>query len=316
MAREKIIYNSDDNSTTKIRKAFTFYYLEYFYNKWMNRFSFPELDYQQNDFIMRKFWADGTVACINILHSAESLKALEEAGLEEVNANYLAFTPWTTGSLFNIYDYPISARPVNKRGVPFIPNKDLALDKDIVIGYAQKNKKSVLSSIQCKINELVDIEMKMRVSRKAQSQPWTFAVSPEDEKKLKQMQVAIENDEPYNFVDLIMVDKVKVLQSGAPYITDKQEQDRQKVMNDILTILGYNNVGVSEKKEHLTVNEVDSNNQEIESSGDSYKTMLEDFFARIQKAFGFKVTVVDNYEKISDNYSEDEYEEEDGEDDE
>lgn len=315
MAREKIIYNND-NSTTKIRKAFTFYYLEYFFNKWMNRFAFPELNYQQNEYIMRKFWADGTVACINILHSAESLQALEQAGLEEISADYLAFTPWTTGSLFNIYDYPTSARPVNKRGVKFIPDKDLALDKEIVIGYAQKNKKSVLSSIQCKINELVDIEMKMRVSRKAQSQPWLFAVSPEDEMKLNKMKQAIEDDEPYTFVDLLDVDKAKILQSGAPYITDKQEQDRQKVMNDILTILGCNNVGVSEKKEHLTVNEVDSNNQEIESSGDSYKSMIEDFFTRVQKAFNFKVTVVDNYEKISDNYNEDENEEEDDEDDE
>ena len=104
--------------------------------------------------------------------------------------------------------------------------------------------------------------------------------------------------------------------SGAPYITDKLEQERQKVENDILTILGYNNVGVSEKKEHLTVNEVDANNEDIEASSKSYTNLIQDGFNRIAKAFNKTLTLIDLNAKISDNKddNEDDTDKEDDED--
>lgn len=308
MSVEKLIYNEE--STKNLKAKFMFHYTEYFYNKWMNKYKFPELSYQQNEYIMKRYWAEGTVACINAQHSTKEIEVLEKEGLIDMKNDKLVFCPWTTGSLFNVYDYPISARAVNKRGVAFIPNKELKLDEEIIIGYIQKNHKSIWSSIEVKVAELVDIEMKMRVARKAQSQPWTFVGSPEDQQKLKKFKESLDNDNPYIFLDLEDPDKAKILQSGAPYITDKQEQDRQKVFNDILTILGCNNVGVAEKKEHLTVNEVDANNQEIESSSGGYKGALEDFFERINKAFKYKVTVIDLEEEMQDNIDEDEEEEE------
>ena len=183
----------------------------------------------------------------------------------------------------------------------FITTKDLEVDKEAVIGYAQKNHKSVFSSIEAKINELVDIEMKKRVARKAQSQPWMFAFSPEDYEQAKILQEQLENDEPYMFVPLEEVDKAKSLTSGAPYILDKLEQDRQKIENDILTMLGVNNVGIGEKKEHLIVDEVNANNEDIEQQSYSFKNEIEDFFDRVNKVLGFKVRIIDLNEMFKEN---------------
>lgn len=306
-------------TTQEIKNKFLFHYTEKFYNKWMSKYQVPELNYQQQEYIFKRFWSIGSIACIDVTIN-KSIQTLLEAGLiskEDLGSNELVFVDWTPGARFNTYDYPTHARAINKRGFKFIPNDELELDKEIVIIYAQKNHKSVFSSIECKLNELVDIEMKIRSARKAQSQGWMFTGSSEDEAKIKTLQDAMDDDEPYLFTTLEEVDKFKGVASGAPYITDKLEQERQKVENDILTILGYNNVGVSEKKEHLTVNEVDANNEDIEASSESYTNLIQDGFNRIAKAFDKTLTLIDLNAKISDNKDDEDNEDiEDKEDDE
>ena len=280
-------------SSGDIRKKIKFYYLEKFFNKWMNKYEFTNLNYQQKHYIMKKFWSVGTIACSQISTADETLAGLMDDGSLDMGENKIIFTPWTFAKRYNIYDFPTHIQLVNVRGVRFITPKILEIDKEAVIGYAQKNHKSIFSSIEAKIDELVDIEMKKRLSRKAQSQPWLFAFSPEDYDQAKRMQEQIENDEPYLFAPFNDIDKVKGITSGAPYIVDKFEQDRQKIENDILTMLGVNNVGIGEKKEHLIVDEVNANNEDIEQQSISFKSEIEDFFDRIEKVFGYKIEVYD-----------------------
>ena len=228
--------------------------------------------------------------------------------------NKLIFTPWTFADRYNIYDFPTMARLINTRGVKFITPDALVIDKEVVIIYAQKNHKPVYSSIEAKLNELVDVEMKKRLARKSQSQPFIFTFAPEDYEQAKVLQENLENDEPYMFMPLNESDKVKGFTSGAPYIVDKLEQDRQKIENDILTMLGVNNVGIGEKKEHLIVDEVNANNEDIEQQSYSFKSEIEDGFERVSKVFNFKVDVIDlndmfkeDEDRIDENEEEDDY---------
>ena len=301
-------------SSSDIRKKIRFYYTEKFFNKWMSKYEFPELNYQQKHYIMKKWWADGSVACSKITSVGGSLKELIMAGAIDMKENIIIFTPWAFADRYNIYDFPTHIRLVNTRAVKFITQDILELDVDAVILYAQKNHKSIVSSIEAKIDEIVDIEMKKRVARKAQSQPWMFAFSPEDFDQAKILQEQLENDEPYMFVPFQEVDKVKGITSGAPYIVDKFEQDRQKIENDILTMLGVNNVGIGEKKEHLIVDEVNANNEDIEQQSISFKNEIEDGFDRVASALGFKVHVIDMNEMFKE--AEDEVDEKDEEDEE
>lgn len=289
----KTIVQLPRKSTKDIRNKIRFFYVEKYFNKWMSKYVFPTLNYQQVNYIMRKFWSVGSVACSSIESADNILAGLMKNGDIDMGSNKLIFTPWSPAERFNIYDYCTHIRLINTRGVSFITEKELEIDKDAVIIYAQKNHKSVYSSIEAKIDEIVDIEMKMRVSRKAQSQPWMFTFSPEDRENAKVLQEQMENDEPYLFAPFNAPDKVKGIVSGAPYITDKQEQDRQKVDNDILTMLGVNNVGIGEKKEHLIVDEVNANNQDIEQQSVSFKSEIEDGFERVEKCFGYAVPIID-----------------------
>ena len=50
----KVIVKLNRKSTKDVKKKIRFFYIEWFFNKWMSKYLFPELNYQQKNFIMRK----------------------------------------------------------------------------------------------------------------------------------------------------------------------------------------------------------------------------------------------------------------------
>ena len=308
MAKE--IYYRAKASDKKIKDRIRFFYVEKFFNKWMSKYEFPELNYQQKHYCMKKWWSVGNVACSSVASADKLLAGLMASGEVDMKENQIIFTPWAFANRYNIYDFPTHATLINTRGVKFITPRVLEIDKEVVIIYAQKNHKSVWSSIEVKVEEIVDLEMKKRTALKAQSQAWFFAFSPEDFKIAKALQESLDNDDPYMFGAFNDPDRIKGIQSGAPYIVDKIQQQIDGRVNEVLTMLGVNNIGIDEKKEHLVVDEINANNEDIEQQSISFKSEIEDGFERVGKVLGFKVHVVDMNEMFKE--AEDEvYEEED-----
>ena len=307
----KTIIKLNRKSTRDIRKKIRFFYVEYFFNKWMSKFLFPTLNYQQTNYIMRKWWGDGSVACSEISKSNDILAGLMKDGEIDMGTNKLIFTPWAPAKRYNIYDYCTHVRLINVRGVKFVTNKELEIDKDVVIIYAQKNHKSVFSSIEAKVDEIIDLEMKKRVALKAQSQPWMYTFSPEDRENAKVLQEQMEDDEPYLFAPFNAPDKVKGIASGAPYIVDKIQQQIDGRVNECLTILGVQNLGIDEKKEHLIVDEVNANNENVEQQSVSFKTEIEDGFDRVKSCFSYDVPIIDMNQQITEDPEESPEEEDD-----
>lgn len=291
MAKE--IYYRAKASDKKVKDRIRFFYVEKFFNKWMSKYEFPELNYQQKHYIMKKFWSVGNVACSNISSGDPLLAGLMASGEIDMKENKIIFTPWAFAERYNIYDFPTHATLINTRGVKFITPRILEIDKEVVIIYAQKNHKSIWSSIECKVEEIIDLEMKKRTALKAQSQAWFFAFSPEDFKIAKALQESLDNDEPYMFGAFNDPDRIKGISSGAPYIVDKIQQQIDGRVNEVLTMLGVNNIGIDEKKEHLVVDEINANNEDIEQQSISFKSEIEDGFDRVDKVLGTKVNVID-----------------------
>lgn len=291
MPKEKIYRPKFSNKD--IKNKIRFYYTEKFFNKWMSKYDFIGLNYQQKHYVMKKLWAYGTIACSRVDTSDEALAGLMADKVIDMKENEIIFTPWAFDQRYNIYDFPTHVRLINTRGVKFITPDSLEVDKDVVLIFAQKNHKSVFSSIEAKIDEIVDLEMKKRLALKSQSQPWMFAFSPEDFEQAKVLQEQIEEDNPYLFVPFRDVDKVKGISSGAQYILDKLQNQLDGRVNEILTMIGVNNIGIGEKKEHLIVDEVNANNEDIEQQSYSYTSELEDCFERVSKILAHKVQVID-----------------------
>ena len=266
------------------RSKILFHYNEKFFNKFFNKFTFEGISYQQAHFMLRKFWSQGTIGCF----LRQDWKIISDKMHPE---DKIVFAPWVMNDRYNIYDFPIKLTFINTRGVKFIPDTPFTIDEDAVIGYIQRNKKPVYSSIEVKIGQLVDIEMTIRTNLKTQKFPWIIGVTPEDKEKLSHIFDKVDEDNPYVIAGVDDLKNAKALVSNAPYTLDKLYQLKQAIENEILTLLGINNIGMLEKKEHAIEDEVNANNQEIEESGNQYLDCLQEFFKRINDVLGYNIKV-------------------------
>lgn len=298
MSKSKILRN--DLTSAQVRAITKTFYLNKYYSIFMNNYKIGGLDYQARDFILRSFWGVGTIACF---------KLMENSDLIPPNEN-LIFAPYSPNN-WNIYDYPVSANIINKKGVKFFPVRPLIVDKEVILGWCQGNKKSVSQMVEYFVDKIVNIEMVIDINLHAHKMPYLVASDLEDSKKMKEIVDLLIDDNPSLFVGLNEADKIKALVSGAPYIIDKLYTLKQAEENELREYLGLNNLGGAEKKEHLITSEVDVNNEVIESSGMCFLDYMKDFFDRINKLFGSSLTIELNKPKQDEPEDEEMEDEED-----
>lgn len=268
--------------------AYQFYLTKYF-NLFMGAYKFKGITYQQQDFILRKLWAEGKISAF-IVEGTKLAEGEVPTDVNEYPNGMIAFAPFAP-FMYDIYDFPIQVNLIALRGAKFIPQTPQIVGKDVVLGYAQKSKKSVLSIVDFYLTKIVDVEMTIRVQLKSHKAPWLVATSPEDEAKLKNLFKRIESDEEVLYLSAQEIDALKVLQGGNAYIIDKLYQYKQALENELLTYLGIDNLGIMEKKEHLTNDEVASNNDLINDHSDNFLSCLQNFCKSIKEVFGYEISV-------------------------
>lgn len=250
-----------------------------YFNIWMNNYIIPELDYQQNNYIFRKLYADGTIA--GFLYK-------DVAGSDEYPNGMPVFCPYAVNTI-NLYDYPIDVSLVNTRGVPFIPATLQKVDKDVVIGWCQANKKPVRAIIDYYAERLQLCEDVIKASLNAQRMPWLLVTSPEDEKAIEELFENVMSGEAAFHVPSDFAEKVKILTSGAPFILDKLYDYENALEDELRECLGCDNLGVKNKKEHLITAEVESNDEVTKESGDIFFDEIQAFCGRYTKTCGYKL---------------------------
>lgn len=275
----KRVFKRDDGGALLTRSTIKSYYLLKYYNLFLNGYKFTGLNYQQKDFLLRKMWALGRIACFR-LSTATTKHPQGE----------IVFCPFGTATL-NIYDYPVDVSLIKLKNVSFIPTSLQKVDKDVVIGYAQRNKHSVMEMVLPLIEKIVDVEMTLRTSLKSQKTPWLVGYSPETEKQRQIIKENLDSDEPYLFLEIEDINQFKAIVSGANYNCDKLYNLKQCYENEIKEYLGINNLGVNEKKEHLIGDEINVNQEIVESHGECFLDCLKEFCERIKEVLGYEVTV-------------------------
>ena len=272
---KKLKLQSLDNSFVNRREAYG-YYMNRYYNFFMNNFHFPELDYQQNDFLLNQFWEVGTIGSF----------IAEGTRFEENPSGTLVLIPYAPAE-YNIYNFPVWITPINKRGVDFIPNRKMLVDKEVVIGWCSRNRKGVKEFVSYLVNQIVDIEMVIKLNLNAHKQPWLLIGNPEDRAKLVELFDDIMNDESHLYLDSNEADKIKILTSGGQFIIDKLYNYKQAKENELREYLGIQNLGSAQKKEHLINSEVESNNQMIDLSRDSFSDCIDEWCERVTSILGY-----------------------------
>lgn len=267
MSKKKLSYNIKDPGI--IRESLRHFYVNKYYNLWQNLLKWPDtIDYQQIDFVMRKLWETGSIAGWKNKPTGE-----------QVFATFAAAT-------YNTYDWPVGVNLINPRGVPFIPNTIQTIDKDVVIGYAQRNKKPIRETIEFFVDKIVNVEMTININLQVQKTPWIVAAESVYRDRVQEFLNKINNDEFALFLDVNEADTLKALQSGSQFVIDKLYSYKKSLENELNEYFGFDNMGVAEKKEHLINSEVEANNDLIRRSGECITDAIIDFFTRLKDFTG------------------------------
>lgn len=268
------------DTTEEVRSSTYQFYINKYFNLFMNAYQIEGMDEEQSYYFLKKMWSDGKIAAFLVKNTKSELNP----------SGILCLTPFTPFQ-YNIYDFPIKVNLINARGGSFIPASPLEVNKECVLGFAQRNQKSVFSLVEFYISKIVECEMTIRTNLKAHKMPWLIAINPENESKMNELWNRIENDDPSLFISSEDASSMKALISGAQYIIDKLYQYKQALENELLTYLGIDNLGTSEKKEHLITAEVDTKQDIIAESSNCFLSCMEEFAKKVKEVLSFEISI-------------------------
>lgn len=255
-------------------------YLNKYYNIFMTKFKWSGLDEelkeQQENYIMRKLWSEGTIA-------ARYVKDLD----------ILVFTNYATATI-NLYDLPETVTLLNLHAVPtkLIPNTPQVVNKDVVLGWAQPNKKPIASIVNYYIDRMTQIDLVINTNLNLQKMPFLIGVTETDKQKMQDIVNRMLNNETVVFTDLEDIQKIQSIATTTPYIIDKLASYKTVLENELLTFLGIdNNGGASQKAERLLTDEVNATNDLICDYGYAIEDSIKKWLEQVNRIFGRKITI-------------------------
>lgn len=226
---------------------------------------------------MRKFWSQGSVAC----------RPIE-------NTDLLAFCPWAAAT-YNLYDYPETVSLVNSRGVSerIIPATTQIVNRDVVLGWCQPNKKPIYSVVKPYIDRMVQVDLVINTNLQLQKMPFLIAVNETDQDKLKDVVTRILNNEVVIFASLEELQRIQTLATQTPYIIDKLQAYQQSLERELMTFLGIDNLGSTATlgQTHINSDQTNAANDEINAYGDAIKEEIETFVNLINEVFGRRISI-------------------------
>lgn len=142
-------------------------------------------------------------------------------------------------------------------------NKEYNID-DIVYIKNNEIEKPTFSMLELFAYRLYEIDRTIDVNMFTQKYPAIIEGDSKSILTLKNIMMKYSGNIPllYGRKNFNINNKLNSIKFDAPYLIDKLDLHKQRVINESLTILGINNSN-TDKKERLITNEVDSNNQLI-----------------------------------------------------
>ena len=268
--------------TAEARMALQTFYLNKFYSLWMAGQRWNGFSFEQNEFANEQLWSVGAFAIFNLLEDAKDFTNTDKP---------FALCPFAP-SLYNIYNYPIDCYLVNLRGVSFIPSgKRMIVGRDVELCYAQHNRMPIRQMVDIQVERIVNVEMTIRTQLYLRKMPYVLKSTPENERRLRLIFEALENDAPCLSITAEDMNDLDVLTLASPAEINDLYTYKVQLENELLTFLGIDNIGSVEKKERLIKDEANSNNDIINDFGDAIAEMLEGFCERANKTLGTSISV-------------------------
>lgn len=260
---------SIDDLCRKIKNT----YINRYYNMFMKFFNITDLEPEQIDYVMRKFWDTGTNACFPI-------KKTGEVGFAQYTINR-----------YNMYDFPEEIILINKWNMPFFPKGNLTVNQEAVLGWINPNHKPIREVVELYSERMAQVDMVINTNLQLHKMPFLVKVTPENVEKAKDIIDRILNNEIAVFADFDDVNLIDALATHADYVIDKLYAYKSQLEGELLTILGMDNPLTDPTLQSMTVDAENANNAQINQSQETMLSCLKDFFDKINELFGRSITV-------------------------
>lgn len=256
---------------------------------------------------------------------------------DSMNARYLEMTLFYKGQAGLLYDEDYGfintqvadSGYINIYGLPtklncysfryqdmrdlYVPNTTDDKTKEVILVMNNFERVPTASTISLFAYRLAEAQRTADVNIKAQRTPILITTDQKQEFSMKKLYEQYDGNTPVIYADRnsnINLEAIRAMKTDAPYITDKIMDYKREIWNEFLSFLGISNL--SEKRERLISNEVDSNNELINMNLQSYliprKKACEEFNQKFGMNINVKVrsdlyNIIKQYESITNEYN-------------
>lgn len=250
---------------------------ERYFNLFASSWKWEGFAREEREAIIRSLWTRGTIGALRI------------------SDELLAYVPYAPQD-FNLYGTPVTAVPVPSRTAPYIPTRALSTsalrinvargveEPEIVLGWAQHTLRPIKDSLVDWIDDLVEIEMAIRMNIDLQKIPFILKSTNQNEAKLRNLIQRVTYGSSMVAIGVDEVGSVDAMTTGAPYLLDKLEEQKERIEKEVLTFLGIDNL--KEKPERMQGDEINANNDEININRDAILDNVKEWVRLVDEAFG------------------------------